>query len=213
MAKSTSTGWDPVLLISQIVAMQTLHYLTLSILIPPLLLIFCRSDVLDYVGGAANVGMIMDWRELAGRPTIHSAQRSWGSWNSVWSGGKQVGSGSHLDGHWDGLVDPRRGWIIAACWITASGADIYYLYTLIRRPRMILDFSLTLIFNHLVLTTYYAASFPTTLFFWGVVIISAAMMVIVAEQLCVKREMTEGLTVAAPTEDEDVEMGSLLRRD
>ena len=91
--------------------------------------------------------------------------------------------------------------------------SIYYLYTLIRRPRMILDFSLTLIFNHLVLTTYYAASFPTTIFFWGVMTVCAAMMIIVAEQLCVKREMTEGLTVAAPAEDEDVEMGSLLRRD
>lgn len=91
--------------------------------------------------------------------------------------------------------------------------SIYYLYTLIRRPRMILDFSLTLIFNHLVLTTYYAASFPTTLFFWGVMTICAAMMIIVAEQLCVKREMAEGLAVAAPVEDEDVEMGTLLRRD
>ena len=91
--------------------------------------------------------------------------------------------------------------------------SIYYLFTLIRRPRMILDFSLTLIFNHLVLTTYYAASFPTTLFFWGVMTVCAAMMIIVAEQLCVKREMTDGLAVAAPTEDEDVEMGTLLRRD
>ncbi|KZT68664.1 hypothetical protein DAEQUDRAFT_670950 [Daedalea quercina L-15889] len=213
MAKSTSPGWDPVLLISQIVAMQTLHYMTLAILIPPLLTIFCRPDALDYVGGAANVGMVMDWRELAGKPTTNTVTRAWGSWNSVWSGGKQVGFGGHLEGQWDGLADPRRGWIIAVCWLAASGADIYFLYTLIRRPRMILDFSVTLIFNHLVLTTYYAASFPTTLFFWGVMIISAAMMVILAEQLCVKREMTEGLAVAAPTEDEDVELGSLLRRD
>ncbi|EPS94342.1 hypothetical protein FOMPIDRAFT_1033399 [Fomitopsis schrenkii] len=214
MAKpSANIGWDPVLLISQIVAMQTLHYLTLAFLIPPLLTIFCRSDALDYVGGAANVGMVMDWRELASRPTIHTGQRTWSSWHSVWSGGKEVGSGSHLAGQWDGLVDPRRGWIIAVCWIAVSGADIYYLYTLIRRPRMILDFSLTLIFNHLVLTTYYAASFPTTLFFWGVMTVCAAMMIIVAEQLCVRREMTEGLTVAAPVEDEDVEMGALLRRD
>ena len=44
-------------------------------------------------------------------------------------------------------------------------------------------------------------------------IASVALMVIVAEQLCVKREMAEGLTVAPSNEGEDVEMGSLLRRD
>ena len=38
--------------------------------------------------------------------------------------------------------------------------SIFYLYHLIRRPRMILDFALTLVFNHLVLTTYYSASLP-----------------------------------------------------
>ena len=71
----------------------------------------------------------MDWRELASRPTIHTAQRSWSSWHSVWSGGKEVGSGSHLAGQWDGLVDPRRGWIIAVCWIAASGAEyVWHTY-------------------------------------------------------------------------------------
>jgi hypothetical protein len=38
--------------------------------------------------------------------------------------------------------------------------SIYYIYQLIRRPRLILDFALTLVFNHLVLTTYYSASLP-----------------------------------------------------
>ncbi|KZT07169.1 uncharacterized protein LAESUDRAFT_698948 [Laetiporus sulphureus 93-53] len=213
MAKSTATGWDPVLLISQIIAMQTLHYLTLAILVPPLLTIFAKSSALEYDGGAANVGMLMDWREMAGRSTSRSAQNSWTSWNTVWSGGKQVGSGGLQGVRWDGSVDPVRGWIIAACWLAASGVDIYYLYVLIRRPRMILDFSLTLIFNHLVLTTYYSNSIPASLFFWAVMAASAALMVIVAEQLCVKREMTEGLAVAAPTEGDDLEMGNLLRRD
>lgn len=41
----------------QIVSMQTLHYLTLAILIPPLLAIFAESSALEYEGGAANVGM------------------------------------------------------------------------------------------------------------------------------------------------------------
>jgi Integral membrane protein S linking to the trans Golgi network len=38
--------------------------------------------------------------------------------------------------------------------------SIYYIYQLIRKPRLILDFALTLVLNHLVLTTYYSASLP-----------------------------------------------------
>lgn len=94
--------------------------------------------------------------------------------------------------------------------------SIYYLYALVRRPRLILDFALTLVFNHLVLTTYYAASIPTSLFFWLVLISGSILTIVVAEQLCVKREMTEGLTVptlSAEEEADEMEMGTLSRRD
>ncbi|KAH7920908.1 hypothetical protein BV22DRAFT_1020360 [Leucogyrophana mollusca] len=208
-------NWDPVLLISQIVSMQTLHYLTLSVLIPPLLSMFAEPSSLVHEGGAVNVGMVMDWREMAGRPTVRGVQGEglWSSYAGAWSGGKQVGAGWE-EGRWDGRTDPVRGWVIAFCWMIASSADIYYLYTLIRRPRLILDFSLTLVFTHLVLTTYYSASVPTSLFFWLVMIAGSAWTVIVAEQLCVKREMTEGLVISPPRDDaDDIEMGGLLRRD
>ena len=45
-------------------------------------------------------------------------------------------------------------------WSSYAGAytfNIYYLYYLIRRPRMILDFALI---DHLVLITYYSTSIP-----------------------------------------------------
>ncbi|KAI0640691.1 integral membrane protein S linking to the trans Golgi network-domain-containing protein [Trametes meyenii] len=213
MAKST--GWDPVLIISQIIAVQTLHYVTLSVLIPPLLVMLAEPGSLEYEGGAANVGMIMDWREMAGRPTTRAlpGEGPWKSLNSVWSGGKQVGLGSAGHGVLK-QVDPIRCWIIAICWMAVSAADVYYLYALIRRPRLILDFSLTLLFNHLVLTTYYSAAIPTSIFFWVILGISTAFTVVFAEQLCVKREMSEGLVVAAPRDAGDnVEMGSLLRQD
>jgi protein SYS1 len=178
-------------------------------------------------------GMIMDWREMAGRPTVrgmHGEER-WNQYSWAWSGGKKVGFG--VD-QWAGrATDPIRGWIIAMCWIIACSAEyvssvhsllpsqssvhsIYYLYVLIRRPRMILDFALTLVFNHLVLTTYYSASIPTSLFFWLVMISGSVLTIIMAEQLCVKREMREGLTVpvqAADEPTEDIELGSSLRRD
>jgi hypothetical protein len=69
------------------------------------------------------------------------------------------------------------------------------MYHLIRRPTHILDFSLTLVLNHIILTTYYASAFPTSLYFWLVIGIAAAIQIIWAEQLCVQREMKEGFTL------------------
>lgn len=68
-------------------------------------------------------GMVMDWREMAGRPTVRMSQDAWSLWNTVWSGGRQVGSEGLHEGHWDGRIDPVRGWLIAACWIIASTAE------------------------------------------------------------------------------------------
>ena len=125
--------------------MQTLHYLTLSLLIPPLLSLFADPISLNYEGGPANVGqslrlfllppilppkkiitgMIMDWREMAGRPTvrgIYGGER-WTSYTQwAWSGGKKVGYGWKED-RWDGRTDPLRGWIIAGCWLLACSAE------------------------------------------------------------------------------------------
>jgi protein SYS1 len=66
-------------------------------------------------------GMVMDWRQMAGRPTTTSTD-PWTTLNSVWSGGKQVGIGGAED-HWNTKIDWRRGWVIAVCWIGASFAE------------------------------------------------------------------------------------------
>jgi hypothetical protein len=66
-----------------------------------------------------------------------------------------------------------------------------------------------------VFTTYYSASLPTSLFFWLIMAAGAFAMIVVGEQLCVRREMHEGLAVpqTRSTEDADeMEMGSLLDR-
>ena len=65
-------------------------------------------------------GMIMDWRQMAGRPTVIGmpiGERWW-----AWSGGRKVGYGWKAD-QWDGTMDPMRGWIIAFCWIVACFAE------------------------------------------------------------------------------------------
>jgi hypothetical protein len=60
--------------------------------------------------------------------------------------------------------------------------SILPLYYLVRRPTHILDFALTLNFNHLILTTYYAKSFPTSIYYWVVQALGALLMIVVAEQ-------------------------------
>jgi hypothetical protein len=42
----------------QIVALQSLHYLTLALLVPPLLSLFAEPGSLQYEGGAFNVGTL-----------------------------------------------------------------------------------------------------------------------------------------------------------
>ncbi|CAK5267424.1 unnamed protein product [Mycena citricolor] len=215
MSKTTHSNWDPFLLISQIVSMQSLHYLTLSLCVPLLLAIFAEPSSLHYEGGAANVGMVMDWREMAGQPTVRGMQgeERWNAYTSAWSGGRKIGFGLRED-QWDGRTDPMRG--VSAVGYGAPDRNpplmfgglvlsIWYLYALIRRPRLILDFALTLVFNHLVLTTYYSASIPTSLFFWSIMFAGAAIMIIVAEQLCVRREMAEGLKVVVVEADEETD--------
>lgn len=73
--------------------------------------------------------------------------------------------------------------------------SILSLYHIVRRPTHILDFSLTLVFIHLILTIYYSSSFPTSFFFWFIVAGSSVAQIVLAEQLCVKREMRDGFTM------------------
>lgn len=183
--------------------------------------------------------MVMDWREMAGWPTVHGLQgddrRGWSMFRGAYSGGHKVGTGTWIDPfkegntyyQWDGRTDSLRGWVIAACWLASSAAEcdfpskysgassdvffsVVYIYSFIRRPRLVLDFTLTLLLFHLVLTTYYSGSLPTSFFVWFIMSVGAASTVIFAEQLCVRREMREGLQTLQPSniEAEEIELGT-----
>ena len=76
----------------------------------------------------------MDWREMAGWPTVHGlsgdGRRGWSVFRGAYSGGRKVGTGTWIDHfkdgrmyQWDGRTDPLRGRVIAFCWIVTSFAE------------------------------------------------------------------------------------------
>ncbi|WVW80224.1 hypothetical protein I302_102202 [Kwoniella bestiolae CBS 10118] len=173
----------------------------------------------------------MDWREMAAKPTISKTSfpgvEGLRKLRGAWAGGKEIGSvpsevedmpqseeaeeeGEVYDEYWEYGVDGRRGWVLGGVWLLAFAIDIAPLYYLIRRPTYILDFSLTLILNHFILTTYYSASFPTSIFFWIIQIIGAVVMVVISEHLCVKREMRSELDIGWQPNLESGQSQSLL---
>ncbi|KIM34090.1 hypothetical protein M408DRAFT_59678 [Serendipita vermifera MAFF 305830] len=185
--------WDPIILLSQIISIQSLHYLTLAILLPPALSLSGRS--LSFYGGPANINFIMSWQELAGRSSLPSAS----SIDGIYSHGTRIATSMTLKSV--DMSDYGRRWIIAFTWFLAAFADVYYLYTFIRKPRLILDFTLTLFGLHIILTTYYTASFPTSLFFWLVMISCSSVVILLTEQLCVRRELSQDFQPVVATED------------
>lgn len=100
-------GWDPVRIVSQIVAFQTLHYLLLATLVPPLLAIFAETSSLMFEGGPTQVGMLFDWRQIAAQPTY--------DWQTaVETTVTKTGSGSN-----DQLLDPNvvAQWNLDNVWL------------------------------------------------------------------------------------------------
>ena len=105
--------------------------------------------LLSYSGGPSTVSHILDWREMASRPTISSTSfpgltSGWRTLRGAWAGGKQVGSvESDEDIHegiglgekrpvgieeeeeevWDFGVDDKRGWLISLGWLIASAIE------------------------------------------------------------------------------------------
>lgn len=68
-------------------------------------------------------------------------------------------------------------------------SSILPLYLIVRRPTHILDFSLTLVFLHIVFSTYSSKSFPLSIFFWVVVAFGAIVMITLAEQVGLSFEL------------------------
>ncbi len=132
--------------LTQIISLQSIHYLTLSLLLPSLLSHLTHPALLAYSGGPSTVSHILDWREMASRPTVSSSafpglSEGWRTLRGAWAGGKQVGV---LEGEEDGIgsgqkgvtgveeeeeevwdfgVDDKRGWVVGFTWLIASGIE------------------------------------------------------------------------------------------
>ncbi|CAO1617334.1 unnamed protein product [Sympodiomycopsis kandeliae] len=90
-----TSGTDTFATFYQILSVQSLHYLTLCIFIPPLLSLLPLSSPssLEFEGGAAQVGMILDWRELSSRKTFDWTplqNEDWLSWRNTKGYDKEV---------------------------------------------------------------------------------------------------------------------------
>ncbi|KAI8452435.1 integral membrane protein S linking to the trans Golgi network-domain-containing protein [Phakopsora pachyrhizi] len=95
----------------------------------------------------------------------------------------------------DPAADSRRSWVLSISWFMSSMIGVLFLYQIVRRPIHIMDHSLTICLNHLILTTYYSSRFPNSIWFYFVMITSSIFQIVWSENLCVRREMREGLGV------------------
>lgn len=86
---------EPLLIAAQITGLQALHYLLLGLIAPPLLAAFADPMSLSLEGGAWNVAMVLDWRELAGRSAL---EEHVGALSHLPSGLGRHPSAGHMDG-------------------------------------------------------------------------------------------------------------------
>lgn len=116
-------GWDAVRILTQIASLQTIHYLILAALLPPFLAIFADTSSLMFEGGPTQVGMVFDWRQVAGRPTYdwtvpalqqHNKGEGWRDWTST---GDESKHGASREG--EAQVDPAVlvAWNLDNVWL------------------------------------------------------------------------------------------------
>lgn len=129
-------GYDPLLIVAQIISLQSLHYLTLLLLLPPVLSIVANPRLLDYEGGPRNIALLMDWRSFTGRALVEGATSRAGRaaagtlvalGHDTNSRGAVLGIGAHEIRHGLRRVvedDAARGWCVAFCWTMTSMIEL-----------------------------------------------------------------------------------------
>ena len=100
--------------------------------------------------------------------------------------------------------DPASGTLALTCWLSL-GLIAFLLPRLIERTRKCLDFVLTLVFIHLVIT-WVVGGFPDLLVWWGVWGGGGVACTLLGEYLCMREELKE-ISIATSSDPAAVELG------
>ncbi|CAG8458027.1 89_t:CDS:2 [Ambispora gerdemannii] len=101
----------------------------------------------------------------------------------------------------DHLLDYREfrgdtvlGWTLGFAWISNSVVGIYLLIRVVQRAKLVLDFTITLHFFHLIITSYYSGHIPTTFVWWAINVTTCCIMIFGGELYCMRKEMEPIIT-------------------
>ncbi|KAI1122346.1 integral membrane protein S linking to the trans Golgi network-domain-containing protein [Nemania abortiva] len=85
--------------------------------------------------------------------------------------------------------DNTQGWLIGFVWLCCAGAIVVALVVLISRSKLVLDFSLTLHFIHLLIVFLYTGFIPRNIAWWITMLVSGTIMVAGGTYGCRWREL------------------------
>lgn len=85
--------------------------------------------------------------------------------------------------------DTTVGWTLGLCWIVVGGLGALLLLLLISRSKLVPDFTLTLHFLHLVVTSLYSRAVPRNWLWWLLQATSAGLMTSLGVWTCRWREL------------------------
>uniref|UniRef100_A0A1A9Z3T0 Protein SYS1 homolog n=1 Tax=Glossina pallidipes TaxID=7398 RepID=A0A1A9Z3T0_GLOPL len=88
-------------------------------------------------------------------------------------------------------ISDLKGRLIICAFVTNSFLASLFLWCIIRRAKLCLDFSCTFHFFHLLICWHYNSSFPSNISWWLVNAITTTIMCIGGEFLCLKSELKE----------------------
>ncbi|KAF9114031.1 hypothetical protein BGX27_000299 [Mortierella sp. AM989] len=137
-----ATQWDPVLILSQIVCLQTVWYISISVIV---------FTLFKFSGSDITLDAILNYREIR--------------------------------------ADNSQGMLLGLAWLLNSVVGVFLLLKIVARARLVLDFSLTLLLYHVIMTTYYSDHIPTSFLWWALNGTTAGIMVFGGEYVCMQQEM------------------------
>ncbi|KAI0554721.1 integral membrane protein S linking to the trans Golgi network-domain-containing protein [Xylaria curta] len=85
--------------------------------------------------------------------------------------------------------DNTQGWLIGFVWLCCAGAVVVALVVLISRSKLVLDFSLTLHFIHLLIVCLYTGFLPRNVAWWVTMLVSGTITVAGGTYGCRWREL------------------------